>query len=192
MKITSVSFELKASEPGEFPKGDMPEIAFAGRSNVGKSSLINVLIKRKSLARTSSTPGKTRALYYYLVNNKIYLVDLPGYGFAKVSKSLRLAWGGLMENYLHEREQLKGCILVVDIRHPPQDLDCRMAAWLVDKGLPFLVVAAKADKISKNRQQKSISELRQGLCPGQKLPVVPFSNVTGQGRTEIWAFIMEK
>jgi len=186
VKIKQASLELKANRSEDFPRGEIPEFAFLGRSNVGKSSLLNTLLNRKKLASTSSTPGKTRAVYFYLVNRKFYLVDLPGYGYARVSKKERLAWGPLIENYLSQREQLRLSVHVVDIRHPPSELDLMMAEWLIFYKQPFITVATKADKISRGRRIRNLHMIREGLGLPSEKKILSFSAVEKSGVTDIW------
>ena len=189
MSIRKSVLDRKAGKPQDFPKGIMPEVAFLGRSNVGKSSLINVYLGRKNLAKTSSTPGKTRALFFYLVNDAYYLVDLPGYGFARVSKSLREDWGHLIESYLNNRQQLKGLVHIVDIRHSPTADDKQMAEWLKYNDYPFITVATKADKISRGRYPVRKKEIRAelGLESGNEL--ILFSAKSKEGTREVSSYI---
>lgn len=167
----------------QLPEGDFPEIALVGRSNVGKSSLINKLVNRKNLAKSSSTPGKTRTINYYLINEQWYIVDLPGYGFAKVSKGEREKWGKMIETYLQKRPQLRGVIQLVDIRHPPNDNDILMKAWLQHIELPILVVGTKADKISRGSRSKNLAVIRKDLLLSED-PLY-FSAATGEGIPEL-------
>ncbi|WP_410514266.1 ribosome biogenesis GTP-binding protein YihA/YsxC [Paenibacillus sp. BR2-3] len=189
MKVTSSEFIISAVGPDQYPDDALPEIALAGRSNVGKSSLINRMIDRKNLARTSSTPGKTQHMNYYLINEKMYFVDFPGYGYAKVSKSQRATWGKMVEKYLAERETLKLVLLIVDLRHPPTSNDKMMFDWLKHYDLPLCVVATKADKIPKTRWPKHIKIMKQelGVLPGDNF--IPFSSEIGLGKDELWSLI---
>ena len=173
----------------QLPEGDSPEIALVGRSNVGKSSLINKLANRRNLAKSSSTPGKTRTINYYLINEQWYMVDLPGYGFAKVSKTEREKWGHMIEAYLKNRSQLRGVIQLLDIRHAPNENDVLMKNWLQNCGIPILLVATKADKVSRGGRQKNISIIRKKL----QLNEVPlcFSAESGEGADELSAAIAE-
>ncbi len=166
----------------QLPNDDLPEIALVGRSNVGKSSLINKIVNRRNLAKSSSTPGKTRTINYYLINNEFYLVDLPGYGFAKVSRSERNRWGSMIEAYLQKRTQLRGVIQLVDIRHAPSENDVLMRNWLEQNGIPFLVVATKADKISRGARAKNLNIIRKAMNLDQN-PLY-FSAQTGEGQEE--------
>lgn len=168
----------------QLPDNNLPEIALVGRSNVGKSSLINKTLNRKKLAKSSSTPGKTRTINYYLINNQWYFVDLPGYGFAKVSKTEKMKWAKMIENYLVKREPLKGIMQLIDIRHPPSDSDIMMHEWLNKIELPILVVATKSDKISRGAQPKHLAAIRKGLDMQDNIPL-SFSAETGQGVGEI-------
>ena len=191
MVIKQVSLETVCGYTSKLPENTKPEIAFAGKSNVGKSSLINALMNRKSLARTSAQPGKTQTINFYNVNDSLYLVDLPGYGYARVSKEEKEKWGKLIERYLHTSKQLKTVFLLVDIRHAPGENDRIMYDWICRNGYQPVVIATKADKIKKSQLQKQIKILREGLSvmPGTKL--IPFSAQTKQGREEIWNEIEE-
>ncbi|MFC3748186.1 ribosome biogenesis GTP-binding protein YihA/YsxC [Paenibacillus sp. GCM10012306] len=191
MKVNNAEFIISAVGPDQYPDDALPEIALAGRSNVGKSSLINRMINRKNLARTSSTPGKTQHMNYYLVNENMYFVDFPGYGYAKVSKTQRATWGKMVEKYLAERDTLKLVLLVVDLRHPPTSNDKMMFDWLKHYDIPMCVVATKADKIPKTRWPKHIKIMKQelGVLPGDLF--IQFSSEIGLGREELWALIAE-
>lgn len=163
MMINKSDFVISAVGKKQYPDQGFPEIAFAGRSNVGKSSLINTLINRKNLARTSGRPGKTQTINFYLINDNFHLVDLPGYGFAKVSKSIKEKWSEFIEEYFHDRNELKGIIQLIDVRHPPTVDDVMMFEWLKHLGIPFLLVATKADKISKGQYLKHKKIIREKL-----------------------------
>jgi len=176
---------VSAAAASQFPRHERAEIALAGRSNVGKSSLINRLAGRKNLARTSQTPGKTRTLNFYAIDERLCLVDLPGYGFARVPKSERMRWGKLIDEYLTTREQLVGVIQVVDVRHPPSELDVMMADWLRQRGLPAIVVATKADKIARGRWKGRADAIQRDL----EMPVILFSAVTGEGAQAVHRWI---
>ncbi|ASS66350.1 MULTISPECIES: ribosome biogenesis GTP-binding protein YihA/YsxC [unclassified Paenibacillus] len=189
MKITNAEFIISAVQPHQYPIDALPEIALAGRSNVGKSSLINKLIMRKNLARTSSQPGKTQQLNYYKVNEAVYFVDFPGYGYAKVSKTEREAWGKMIERYLQGREELKLVLLVVDIRHAPSKDDVLMFDWLKHYDIPFCIVCTKADKIPKSQWDKQIKLVKQTLGASAGDQVVLFSSEKGNGRDELWSVI---
>lgn len=169
----------------QLPEDNLPEIALVGRSNVGKSSLINKVLNRKKLAKSSSTPGKTRTINYYLINGEWYFVDLPGYGFAKVSKAEKAKWAKMIETYLTKRESLKGVIHLIDMRHPPTDNDIMMKDWLMNVELPVLVVATKADKISRGAQPKHLAQIRRGLDMESGVIPIAFSAETGQGVEEV-------
>lgn len=186
MKIVSSEFVLSVAKMSQLPKDKLPQIAFAGRSNVGKSSLLNALLNRKKLALVSKTPGKTRLLNFYLINNAFYFVDLPGYGYAKVKKELTNSWQGLIEGYLSGAQQLKSVVLLVDIRHPISESDLQMLAWLNHFSLRTIIVATKADKLSRHGVILQIAALKksvQSLHPGS---IIPFSTLTGIGNAELW------
>ncbi len=192
MKIRDAGFVTSVGHPDQIPDARLPEIAFAGRSNVGKSSLLNRLLNRKRLAKTSQTPGKTRTLNYFLVNGDFYLVDLPGYGYARRSYGERQKWATLVNAYLEDRPPLRGIVQLVDARHDPTADDFELAEWLVRSRKPFLVVATKTDLVSGSRLKPRLdqtSELFRGSGSGE---VVAFSAKTGRGRQEIWSWIDEK
>lgn len=189
MVIRSINLETVCGVTSTLPVNGRPEVAFAGKSNVGKSSLINVLVNRKSYARTSATPGKTQTINFYNINGEMYLVDLPGYGYARVSEREKEQWGKMIERYLHGSKQLKAVFLLIDIRHEPSANDRLMYEWVVNQGFEPVIIATKLDKIKRSQIQKHVKMLREGLSlvPGTK--VIPFSSVTKQGRDEIWEFI---
>ena len=189
MVIKNVSLETVCGITSKLPMNDKPEIAFAGKSNVGKSSLINSLVNRKALARTSSQPGKTQTINFYNINEEMYLVDLPGYGYAKVSENEKVKWGQMIERYLHSSEQLKAVFLLIDIRHDPSANDKMMYDWIVDMGYDPIIIATKLDKIKRSQVQKHVKMLREGLdlVPGTK--IIPFSSTSKQGRDEVWNLI---
>lgn len=189
MIIKQAELETVCGITSKLPENAFPEVAFAGKSNVGKSSLINGLLNRKSLARTSSQPGKTQTINFYKVNGDLYLVDLPGYGYAKVSNEIKAKWGRMIENYLHGSKQLKAVFLLVDIRHEPSANDKDMYQWIVAQGYEPVIIATKLDKIKRSQVQKQIKILKEGLklLPGTQL--IPFSAETKQGRDEIWDVI---
>ncbi|MFD0694141.1 ribosome biogenesis GTP-binding protein YihA/YsxC [Paenibacillus sp. GCM10027628] len=189
MKVNQAEFIISAVGPSQYPEDALPEIALAGRSNVGKSSLINRMINRKNLARTSSQPGKTQTLNYYKINQDLYFVDLPGYGYAKVSKTQREQWGKFIENYLLNREPLKLVMQLIDLRHPPTKDDQAMYQWLRHHDVPVLVVATKADKIPKSRWQKHAKVVRETLGMDQGFHPLLFSSELGLGKDELWALI---
>ncbi|WP_028561875.1 ribosome biogenesis GTP-binding protein YihA/YsxC [Paenibacillus pinihumi] len=192
MKITQAEFVISAVLPHQYPEDALPEIALAGRSNVGKSSLINNLIMRKALARTSSQPGKTQQLNYYRVNDKVYFVDFPGYGYAKVSKTERQAWGVMIETYLKEREPLKMVLLIVDLRHPPSKDDQLMYGWLKHFNIPVTIVTTKADKLPRSKWDKHLKVVKQTLEADPRDKVIMYSSEKGIGREELWQVIEEK
>ncbi|BAF58989.1 predicted GTPase [Pelotomaculum thermopropionicum SI] len=185
MKIKNAEFITSAAKTADYPAGNIPEVALAGRSNVGKSSLLNRLVNRKSLARISSTPGRTRLINFFLVNGLFRLVDLPGYGYAKVSARERQGWRRMVEEYLKTRENLKGVVLLVDSRHPPTVLDVQMYEWLKYQGIPAAVAATKADKISRSKRAQSLKVIREVLNLTAKEPLVFFSAETSEGREEM-------
>lgn len=189
MKVTNAEFVISAVGPDQYPGDALPEIALAGRSNVGKSSLINRMINRKNLARTSSTPGKTQHLNYYRINDQLYFVDLPGYGYAKVSKTQRQVWGQMIEKYLLERDALKLILLVIDLRHPPTKDDEMMYDWLKHYDLPVCVVGTKADKIPRSRWPKHIKIIKESLVLRARDQFVMFSSEEGIGKDELWSHI---
>lgn len=191
MKIRSLELETVCGITSKLPENDKPEIAFAGKSNVGKSSLINALLNRKSFARTSSEPGKTQTINFYNINNFMYCVDLPGYGFAKVSKETQAKWGRMIENYLRTSPMLKAVFLLIDIRHEPGNNDKEMYDWIVYNGFEPIIIATKLDKIKRSQIQKNVKVIKDKLQvkPGTK--VIPFSSETKQGREEVWALIDE-
>ena len=175
--------------PKQYPTDQLPEIALAGRSNVGKSSLINKFINRKNLARTSSKPGKTQTLNYYRINNEFYFVDLPGYGFAQVSQSVKEKWSKFIDEYLTRRETLRGVIQLVDLRHPPTKDDIAMYDWLMHMHQDVLVVATKCDKISKGQWLKHVKQVREGLNADKSQQILVFSAETGQGLEELHSWV---
>ena len=175
-----------AVSPDNYPKGDLPEIAMVGRSNVGKSSPINFLTKTKSLARVGNTPGKTRVINFFNVENKLIFVDLPGYGYAKVSESEKRKWEKIIETYLNNRTQLCGIIMLVDIRHKPTELDEIMYRWIISMGKPHIIVATKADKVSRSHHRKLIDDIRNTLNLAPGVPVIPVSAAKKTGYAEVW------
>lgn len=189
MVIRRVNLETVCGITSTLPDNKFPEIAFAGKSNVGKSSLINGLLNRKSLARTSATPGKTQTINFYNVNDELYLVDLPGYGYAKVSEAEKVKWGQLIERYLHNSQQLKAVFLLIDIRHEPSANDRMMYDWIVDMGYNPIIIATKLDKIKRSQVQKQMKLIKTtlNLVPGTV--IIPFSATTKQGRDEIWELV---
>jgi len=189
MIIKSVNLEIVIGPTSKLPSTSLPEIAFAGKSNVGKSSLINSLINRKALARTSSQPGKTQTINFYNVNEQMYYVDLPGYGYARASVEAKAKWGRMIENYLHKSKQLKAVFLLVDIRHEPKTNDKQMYEWITGNGYQPVIIATKSDKISKSQIVKNIKIIREGLNAPKETVVIPFSAMTRDGREEIWGVV---
>ena len=189
MVIKSAELQIVIGPTSRLPETGMPEIAFAGKSNVGKSSLINALMCRKSLARTSSQPGKTQTINFYNINQSFYYVDLPGYGYAKASLEAREQWGKMIEKYLHSSQGLKLVFLLIDIRHEPGKNDRQMFDWMISNGFTPAVIATKADKISRGAIQKNLKIIKEALHPPGDLVMIPFSAVTKTGREEIWALI---
>ena len=189
MVIKSINLETVCGVTSTLPENDKPEVAFAGKSNVGKSSLINALMNRKSYARISATPGKTQTINFYNINDELYLVDLPGYGYARVSEKEKERWGKMIERYLHGSAQLKAVFLLIDIRHEPSANDKMMYKWVVEQGYNPIIIATKLDKIKRSQVQKHVKMLKEGLnlVPGTK--IIPFSSQTKQGRDEIWELI---
>ncbi len=186
MVIKKVSLDIVCGVTSKIPETGRPEIAFAGKSNVGKSSLINALMNRKSLARTSSQPGKTQTINFYNINDLIYLVDLPGYGYARASVSEKEKWGRMVEKYFRVSKELKAVFLLIDIRHDPSANDRQMVEWMVYHGYRPVIIATKADKLKRSQLAKNLRAVRQGLGMKSEDIVIPFSAVTKQGREEIW------
>ncbi|MBU5668573.1 ribosome biogenesis GTP-binding protein YihA/YsxC [Peptoniphilus sp. MSJ-1] len=186
MKISKADLEKVAVEEKQYPSENLPEFAFAGRSNVGKSSFINAMLNRKNLARTSSTPGKTRTINFYNVNDELRLVDLPGYGYAKVAKSEKGKWAGIINRYLETRENILETILLVDIRHEPTELDKQMYDYIIESGFSGIVIATKKDKIKKSQLQKHISAIAKKLNIEQKENIIPFSSEKRDEVEEMW------
>ncbi|MDD7147474.1 MAG: ribosome biogenesis GTP-binding protein YihA/YsxC [Lachnospiraceae bacterium] len=189
MIIRNVSLETVCGITSKLPDNQKIEVAFAGKSNVGKSSLINALMNRKSLARTSAQPGKTQTINYYNINDELYFVDLPGYGYAKVSQETKEQWGRMVERYLRTSRQLKAVFLLVDIRHRPGENDRNMYDWILHQGFQPIVIATKLDKIKRSQLQKQLKEVREGLDAGKDTTIIPFSAETKQGREEIYALL---
>lgn len=189
MVIKSINLDTVCGITSTLPDNDRPEVAFAGKSNVGKSSMINALMNRKSYARISATPGKTQTINFYNINDALYLVDLPGYGYARVSEKEKEQWGRMIERYLHSSSQLKAVFLLIDIRHEPSANDKLMYKWIVDQGYEPVIIATKLDKIKRSQVQKHVKMLKEGLALVPGTTVIPFSSVTKQGRDEIWELI---
>lgn len=189
MKVNRVSLEAVVGNVSQLPATQLPEIAFIGKSNVGKSSLINALVGRKALARTSSSPGKTRTINFYNVEDTLYFVDLPGYGYAKVSRSEQEHWGRVIETYLTKREQLQEAVLLIDIRHEPGKGDCMMYDWMTYYGLNPLIIATKSDKIKRSQLQKQTALIARTLGVKDRDRIIPFSSVTRDGFDALWKYI---
>ncbi len=189
MNVNNVSLETVCGITSTLPENTLPEFAFAGKSNVGKSSLINALINRKALARTSSQPGKTQTINFYNVEDALYFVDLPGYGYAKVSQETKEKWGKMIERYLQKSKQLKLVFLLIDIRHEPSANDKNMYEWIEYNGFEPIIIATKLDKINRSQVQKHLKMLRTGLGLKKETILIPFSSETKQGKEEVWNII---
>ena len=189
MIIKNVSLETVCGIKSKLPQNTLPEFAFAGKSNVGKSSLINTLMNRKAYARTSSQPGKTQTINFYRINDDMYYVDLPGYGYAKVSLEEKAKWGKMIENYLNKSAMLKKVFLLVDIRHDPSENDRIMYKWIVHNGWQPIIIATKLDKLKRSQVAGQVKKIRAGLEMGREDILIPFSAETKQGREEIWAIL---
>ena len=192
MKIVSAEFMISAVSGQQYPRGDLPEIAFVGRSNVGKSSLINSLLNRKKLVKTSATPGKTQMINFFDVNHELVFADLPGYGFAKVPKAVQKKWQALVEQYLTTRENLLTVVLIVDIRRKPTDLDLHMQEWLEQSEVDYILVATKADKLSQAEQSKQLKHIRQAFLKDAKQEMVAYSSKNQRGRKELWKLLQKR
>ena len=186
LKVNNAKYELTAVRPDQYPPSLLPEICFVGRSNVGKSSLINSLLNRKNLARVGATPGKTREINFYNIDEKLYFVDLPGYGFASVSKTKKTVWGGMVDIYLTSRPQLKLVIMLVDIRHTPSSDDILMYEWLSAFNVPNFVIATKGDKINRSQINLKLKEIKKVLSQDKDIKIIPFSSHTKNGKDEVW------
>jgi len=186
MKIKSSDFLISAVNPSQYPEEPLPEIAFAGRSNVGKSSLLNMLINRKNLARTSSTPGKTQTINFYSIDELFRFVDLPGYGYARVSKTQKQAWAKTIETYLNTSENLLEVIQLVDIRHKPSEQDKEMYKWILECGFNGIVIATKLDKIKNSQLQKQLNTIRKELDMPEDAPLIPISSDNRKGKYKVW------
>lgn len=189
MVIKSAELETVIGVTSKLPENNKPEYAFAGKSNVGKSSLINALLNRKSLARTSSKPGKTQTINFYNVNNELYFVDLPGYGFAKVSREEQAKWGKMIEKYLDNSKVLRSVFLLVDIRHESSSNDVMMYNWIIEKGFTPIIIATKSDKIKRSMLQKQLKIVRESLGADASTKIIPFSAETKDGRDEIYKIL---
>ena len=187
MVIKSENLQTVCEITSTLPKTELPEFAFAGKSNVGKSSLINALMNRKSYARISAQPGKTQTINFYNINEEFYYVDLPGYGYARVSEEIKEKWGKMIERYLHQSKQLRVVFLLIDIRHDPSANDKQMYDWIVHQGFEPVIIATKLDKIKRSQVQKQLKAIRTSL--NTKATIIPFSAETKQGREEIWDFL---
>ena len=192
MVIRSLNLETVCGITSSLPDNPYPEIAFAGKSNVGKSSLINGLMNRKSFARISATPGKTQTINFYNINEEIYLVDLPGYGYAKVSEKEKIQWGKLIERYLQNSKQLRAVFLLIDIRHAPSANDKTMYEWIAANGYRPVIIATNLDKIKRSQKDKQLKLIREGLSVLPGTVIIPFSSVSKQGRDEIWSYVEEE
>ena len=192
MKVTSAEFVGSATSPRDFPRDRRPEIAFAGRSNVGKSSLLNRLLGRRKLARVSKTPGRTQTINFFRINGgAFYFVDLPGYGYAKVSERMRRSWAAMVEGYLRDREMLRAVVMIVDARHPPTPLDQELRAWLCAARIPHVAVLTKADKVSRGGRRRSREIAAAALKMRDPEQVLFFSAVTGEGERELWQHLAQ-
>ncbi len=189
MVIKSVELETVCGITGKLPENEHMEFAFAGKSNVGKSSLINGLMNRKALARTSAQPGKTQTINFYHINDQMYFVDLPGYGYAKVSEKEKEKWGKMIENYLHKSKKLKAVFLLIDIRHEPSGNDKMMYDWILHQGFEPIIIATKLDKINRSQIQKQLRLIREGLKVVKNTIIIPYSAQTKQGREEIYELL---
>lgn len=189
MVIKNVNLETVCGITSTLPDNPYPEVAFAGKSNVGKSSLINALMNRKSLARTSAQPGKTQTINFYNINDAVYFVDLPGYGYARANEEVKAKWGKMIENYLHQSKQLKAVFLLIDIRHEPSGNDRIMYDWVVSQGFHPIIIATKLDKINRSQIQKQVKLIKTALQVEKDTAVIPFSASTKQGREEIYEII---
>lgn len=189
MVIKNVNLETVCGITSTLPENRFPEIAFAGKSNVGKSSLINGLMNRKSLARTSSQPGKTQTINYYNINGQMYFVDLPGYGYATANEKVKAQWGKLIEDYLHQSKKIRAVFLLIDIRHAPSENDRIMYHWILENGYDPVIIATKLDKIKRSQVQSQLKQIRTGLGAEEGIRFIPFSAQTKQGREEIYRII---
>ncbi|WP_445489647.1 ribosome biogenesis GTP-binding protein YihA/YsxC [Niallia sp. 03133] len=189
MKVNSAEIVISAVKPNQYPEADIPEFALAGRSNVGKSSFINKMLGRKALARISSKPGKTQTLNFYLINEILHFVDVPGYGYAKVSKKEREAWGKMLETYFTSRDQLRAVILITDLRHPPTKDDVLMYDFLKHYNIPCVIIATKADKISKSQWQKHLKVTKETFDLSEDDYLILFSSETGEGKDKVWSLL---
>ncbi len=189
MIIKSVNLDIVCGITSKLPENTLPEIAFAGKSNVGKSSLINALMNRKNYARTSQSPGKTQTINYYNINQELFFVDLPGYGYAKANEEVKAKWGKLIEDYLHQSKQIKLVMLLIDIRHKPSDNDCLMYRWICDHGYKPVIIATKSDKINRSQLNKQLQMIADELQVLPETIIIPFSALNKQGREDIYELL---
>ncbi|NTW05753.1 MAG: YihA family ribosome biogenesis GTP-binding protein [Peptococcaceae bacterium] len=189
MKIVSADFVKSAYSIKDCPEGDLPEVALAGRSNVGKSSFLNKIVNRKGLARTSNTPGRTRLINFFLINNAFSLVDLPGYGYARVPMKMKLEWGVLIQEYLKKRNLLRGVVILLDIRHQPTEMDVQFYSWLKKEGIPVLLVTTKVDKLSRGQVHNQMKLIEKTMGVEDQKKIIGFSSKTGQGLEAVWEAI---
>ena len=190
MKIISAEFVTSAASPTQYPRQRLPEVAFAGRSNVGKSSLINTLVHRKNLVKTSGTPGKTRTLNFFVVNGRFSFVDFPGYGYARVPREMQASWRPMVEAYMKHQDMLRAVVHIVDFRHTPSELDWQLRAWLLNKQVTVLTVATKTDKVKRNQRAAHEREIRRGLALPDDEPLLLFSSHNHEGRLRLWQRLM--
>ena len=189
MIIKSVNLDIVCGITSKLPENTLPEIAFAGKSNVGKSSLINALMNRKNYARTSQSPGKTQTINYYNINQELFFVDLPGYGYAKANEEVKAKWGKLIEDYLHQSKQIKLVMLLIDIRHKPSENDCLMYRWICDHGYKPVIIATKSDKINRSQLNKQLQMIANELQVLPETIIIPFSALNKQGREDIYELL---
>ena len=189
MIVKSVNLDIVCGITSKLPENTLPEIAFAGKSNVGKSSLINALMNRKNYARTSQSPGKTQTINYYNINQELFFVDLPGYGYAKANEEVKAKWGKLIEDYLHQSKQIKLVMLLIDIRHKPSDNDCLMYRWICDHGYKPVIIATKSDKINRSQLNKQLQMIADELQVLPETIIIPFSALNKQGREDIYELL---
>ena len=189
MIVKSVNLDIVCGITSKLPENTLPEIAFAGKSNVGKSSLINALMNRKNYARTSQSPGKTQTINYYNINQELFFVDLPGYGYAKANEEVKAKWGKLIEDYLHQSKQIKLVMLLIDIRHKPSENDCLMYRWICDHGYKPVIIATKSDKINRSQLNKQLQMIADELQVLPETIIIPFSALNKQGREDIYELL---
>ena len=189
MIVKSVNLDIVCGITSKLPENTLPEIAFAGKSNVGKSSLINALMNRKNYARTSQSPGKTQTINYYNINQELFFVDLPGYGYARANEEVKAKWGKLIEDYLHQSKQIKLVMLLIDIRHKPSDNDCLMYRWICDHGYKPVIIATKSDKINRSQLNKQLQMIANELQVLPETIIIPFSALNKQGREDIYELL---